>query len=646
MNRKLVRLLADCYKLLKPPPKLTVWQWAERYRRLPKSVTARPGKYKTSTAPFQKEPQEMLTDSSVSTVALMFASRLGKTEVTMNLIGYTASHNPRHILFVKPTMADVDKWSKQSLTPMIDSSPVLRRLFAAPRSRDSGNTIFSKRFPGGQIGMIGSNSTSAFRGIQAPVVICDEIDDYTSTSQGDAVALAFKRAENYNDSIQIVTSTPTYKHSSRIEEFYEKSDQRKWFIPCPHCRNHFVLLWAHVKWPKGKPELATVECPLCQGTITDEQRLEAVMAGEWRATATAEQPTLRGYWLNGLNSPFPAKKGFANKLHQFVSEFLEADAQGTESLKVWTNTFLAETWEDKGDKIEPGSLMSRREGYGPQIPEGCYLLVAAVDVQQDRLEAEVVGYGENEETWGIEYVQFWGNPERDEIWKQLDDWLLKPREHVNGAQLKIAAAGVDCGYKTKRVLEWCRPRIGRRVWPLKGSKTSSAPLITRPKIIAGRVPIWGVGTDTAKETLMSRIQLKEVGPRYCHFPMSYTDEYFLQLTAEEVRTFKRNGFVQRLWFKHRARNEALDIRVYTLAVFEILYPQMPAIRKQVEAAATRKDYRLDPNTKLADSATKPTPPPPPVKPSPLTPGGAKAQTPARTPFVRPRGGWMGGAGRF
>lgn len=640
---RLDTLLDRAWALCRKPDPLKVWEWAEKYRRLPKSVTARPGRYRVATAPFQKEPQEALTDPTISTVVMQWASRLGKTEITQNLIGYTAHYNPRNILFVKPTMADVDKWSKQSLSPMIDASQDLRRLFAAPRSRDSGNTIFSKRFPGGQIGMIGSNSTSAFRGIQAPVVICDEIDDYVSTSQGDAVALAFKRAENYPDAIQVVTSTPTYKGTSRIEEFYLKSDQRKWFVPCPHCRTGIVLMWSMVIWEKGKPETAHLLCPTCSGVITDEQRLAAVMAGEWRATVVPEHPTTRGYWLNGLNSPFPTGKGFKTKLHQFVSEFLQANAAGSEALQVWTNTFLAESYEIKAFKLNPGDLFGRREGYGPEVPDGCWLLLAAVDVQMDRLECEVIGYGENEETWGMEFKQFWGNTERDDVWRQLDDFLLKPRVHVNGAPMRIVATAVDCGYKTKRVLDFCRSRFStRRVWPVKGTSTHGAALVSRPKVRAGRVPIFAVGTDAGKEIIISRIQLPETGPRYCHFPREYDEEWFAQLTAEEVREVKKNGFTQRLWHKTRPRNEALDIRVYSLACYEILNPSMRKIREQVEAAGAKagpRQFTLDP------SKTMPTAHPQTPAIAPVPPVKVPAPQPQRGPFVRPPGNWMGGGGR-
>lgn len=310
-------------------------------------------------------------------------------------------------------------------------------------------------------------------------------------------------------------------------------------------------------------------------------------------------------------------------------------------MQVFTNTFLSETYEVKAFKLNPGELYGRREGYGPEIPDGCWLLLAAVDVQMDRLECEVIGYGENEETWGIQFKQFFGNPERDDVWRQLDEFLLKTWKHVNGATLRITATAIDCGYKTKRVLDFCKSRFNtRRVWPVKGTSTSGAAMVSRPKVKAGRVPIFSVGTDAAKEIIIARIQLADVGPRYCHFPREYDEEWFAQLTSEEVREFKKNGFTQRLWFKTRPRNEALDIRVYQLAAYEILNPSMRKIREQVEAAGAKVrpgDFVLDPS-KMMPSAPA-APPAPPQAPVP-------AVAPVRRPFVRPGGNWMGGGKRW
>ena len=646
----IARTLDEAWRMLRPPPRLTVWEWAEKFRKLPKEVTARPGRYRTDTAPYQREPQEVLTDQNVSTVVMQWASRLGKSEVMMNLQGYTVCHNPRNILVVYPTKESAEKWSKQFFAPMIRYTPELKRLIAPARSRDSGNTIFNKEFPGGTIGVIGANSASAFRQIQAPVIICDEIDTYGDTSEGDPVTLAFKRAENYPDSIQVLASTPTYKNASRIESWYEKSDQRKWHVQCTHCRGWQVLAWNQVLWETGKPESACIVCSICQAKLTDEERVAAVMGGQWRATAPFRG--IAGFWLNGLNSPFPPKKGFANKLHQFAAEFLEAKSQGSEALKVWTNTFLAETWQDESDKVDPLGLMSRAEKYGPEIPDGCWMLLAGVDVQLDRLEAEIVGYGEGEETWAIEFRQFFGNPERDAVWNDLDAWLSAPRRHVNGAEMRVAACAVDCGYKTKRVLEFCKARQSRRIWAVKGTSTAGAPLVARPKVHStGRIQIFAVGTDAAKEQLFSRVMLTEPGPRYCHFKIGhgYDEEWFRQLTAEEVVTWKKNGFIQRVWKKVRARNEALDIRVYISAVYEVLQPAMKKIREQVERNADisrasdewkGKVYSLNPDLKNAPAANQT---PPQAAPAKLdVPQVAK---PVARPFVRPSGGGFVTGGR-
>jgi phage terminase large subunit GpA-like protein len=516
---------------------------------------------------------EMLTDQRVGEVVLCWGSQLGKTELLLNTIGYCIDQNPSSVLVVYPTQDSARKFSTKKLAPMLAESPCLTSKVKDPRSRDSGNTILSKEFPGGNLIMAGSNSPAGLRQVSCRVVIADEVDTFLVTTEGDACQLADARAANFHDAILVKASTPTIRGASRIEALYERSDQRKWYVPCPECGKHQTLKWSQVRWPKDEPEKAVYVCEHCQAELTDHQRVQMIKAGEWRADNPGGRS--RGYWLSGLYRIMGRKRQFDNYLHEFVAQFLEAKHRGREALQVWTNTFLTESWEECGDRIETAAILERCEPYKTSpLPEQVCVLTAGADVQQDRIEIEVVGWGANEESWGIEYRTIYGDPELPDLWKSLDEFLAKRWEHPSGSFLRPACVAIDSGHATTSVYAYTKPRQAQRIFPVKGSNRAGAPLITKRIVKPHRNTVFFVGTDTAKDSLFARLKLEDVGPRYMHFPSGcgYDEEYFKQLTAEEIRTRMRHGFAQRYYRKIRERNEALDCRVYAMAALEILNP--------------------------------------------------------------------------
>ena len=609
--------------LLDPPPDLNVWQWAEEYRRLGKDVTAKPGRYKTSTAPYQIEPQESFTDPTVQTTVLCWASRLGKTELINNLQGYIIDVDPSGILVVYPTLDSAKKWSKEFFTPMIKATPKLHGKIAEPRSRDANNTILAKQFPGGKISGIGSNSPTGFRQIQARVVLCDEIDAYEAGSEGDPISLAFRRSDNYKNSIQVLSSTPTLRGVSRIEAWLERSDKQQWFCPCPSCGHFQVLKWGQVKWEKDQPESAWYECEQCAESVDDAGRVAMVRSGEWRATAPFTG--VRGYWLSGLNTMFPAKRGFGGRLHQFAVEFLDAKRGGVEMLKSWTNTFLSETWEEETERIEIAPLMSRIEPYAAECPDGVVVLVAAVDVQGDRLECQVVGFGESDEAWAIDLFKIFGSPDSPDTWKALDEVLMKSFDHESGAILKIKRVFVDSGFREQAVYRFVRDRQARGVFAIKGSSDQSAPLWKPPRRVKGHgVGIIGIGGNVAKDILFGRLKQTDVGPRYVHFPegRGFDEAYFAQFRAEEKRTKYVRGFPVFEWKKVAERNEAIDLWAYNIAALESMRLNLARERGSVDEQTESKpkpdsrEYLLKP----------PKPKKQPVKNRPRRQGGGFAQS--------------------
>ena len=574
-------MIAAKFDIFTPPPRYDCCEWSDEFRFLSSEASAQPGKYRSSFAPYQRDPMKDASSNDVQSVCLMFASQTGKTEILNNVVGYFVDADPSPILVVQPTVEFAESWSKERLVPMVRDTPRLSGKVKDPRSRDSGNTILNKQFPGGNIAMVGANAPSGLAGRPRRVVLMDEVDRYphSAGTEGDPCALAERRTESFWNAVIYKTSTPTTKGISRIESEFEQTDQRKWFVPCHKCKKRQVLKWSQVKWEDGQPETAWYECEHCKAKWTDKQRLAAVKRGEWRATAPFNGK--RGYWLNGINSPFRHKRGYKNRLHQMAAQFLEAKSGGEETLKTWVNTFLAETWEEEGDTIDTTGLLSRCENYGEKLPSGVLLLTIAGDVQKDRIEAEIVGWGEGEESWGIQHLRFMGDTEQDDVYERFREACTREFVHPRYGTMKIAGGALDAGFRTERVLQWCRDNPDLNIFPVMGSATKMKLPVTRP---AKRGRAFQVCTFTFKLQTYARLKQTEPGPRYMHFPRTYEEEYFLQLTAEKLVKKLVKGRPKHEWVVIRpgGRNEALDIRVYNAATLYLLNVDWPNLKRNLE----------------------------------------------------------------
>jgi phage terminase large subunit GpA-like protein len=575
------------------PPSLTVAEWADEYRCLSSESSAKQGKWRS--LPWQIKPMEDVTDPDVRAIVLMWASQVGgKTEVINNAIGYFIDSDPSPILMLQPTVEMAESWSKERFTPMLRDTTRLRGKVRDAKSRDANNTILHKSFPGGHLTVVGANAPSGLAMRPIRVVLFDESDRYPKSAgvEGDPRALARKRTESFWDAVEIETSTPTVKGASAIEISFEGkleedgtrkggTDKNYFFVPCSVCGVFQTLKWAQVKFPEGA-ENTFYECEACGGHWTDEMRQAAIWDGEWRATAPFHGR--RGYHLNGIYCLFKAQKGFRNRLHQMVVQFLEAKAGGPETLKTWTNTFLAETWEEEGEQPDVVEVMSRAEAYGPVLPAGVLALVAAGDAQRDRLEGLILGVGLGFELWAIQLGRFMGSPEREEVWTAFDQFLEQEFEHPSGAKLRIVRTFIDSGDKPEAVYRFCKARHSRGVYPIKGATTPASPLCGLPRKW-GSVKVTGflVGTDTAKGLIYDRLKIVEPGPRCIHFPIGFgfDREFFEQLAAEKLTTEFRNGFPRRVWKKVRDRNEGLDMMGYGIAAVENLRPALAVLAKSL-----------------------------------------------------------------
>lgn len=571
MNISLSDITGHWLDIFRPPPRMTVSEWANRFRYLSPESCSNPGKYSTSFTPYAVEWMDSVNDPTATGTVLMVASQLGKTEALNNVVGYFIDIEPAPMLMVQPTIDLGESWSKERLAPMIRDTPALQSKVSDVRSRDSGNTLLHKIYPGGNIAIAGANAPSGLAGRPRRVVLLDEEDRFaiSAGNEGDPASLAIRRTETFWNPVIFETSTPTVKGTSRIEARFEESDKRRLWCPCPRCSASQLLRWSQVRHEAEDGSDAWYECDHCAAHLTDDERRAMVRAGRW----VAEHPerTLRGYHLNGIASMFRHKRGYKSRLHQMVADHLSAKRKGKEVLRTWVNTFLAETWEDEGESVAWEPLMQRRENWG-EFPAGGFIVTAGADIQGDRVEIEFVAWGADEESWSIDYVVIMGDFNRPEIQADVEAQLSRIWLHPCGVEMRVMAAFLDSGHKTKAIYQFTKKRERMKVYAAKGRGGAGIPLLSRPTRQGNvRAALFSVGTDTAKDLIYSRIQTADLGPGYMHFPSDRDETWFRQLTAETKVTRYKDG-VPFAKFENpsKVRNEALDCRVYALGALQLL----------------------------------------------------------------------------
>jgi len=571
-----IQLLNGLAKAAQIPPKLSVTQWAEKYRII-SAGNAEPGRYRADRAPYQQEPMNCAANPDIERITLQWGAQLGKTEIINNIIGYGIHWDARSQMMMHPTQGDLATWLETKLNPLLTDTPQIAGLVASPRSRDGVNNSRMKSYPGGYLMFAWSGSPNTMRGRSAPIILCDEVDGYEATAEGDPINLLWQRSATFGDQrLLVVTSTPTLKGESRVESSFLQGDQRRFYVPCPHCDTAQTLKWSNVVWQKDQhgdplPETAVYVCEHCGAEILDGHKPAMLRRGNWIAAKPFKGHA--SFHLNELYSPF-------RKWRDIVRSFIEKKAAN--DLQSFVNVSLAETWEEAGERLEASPLYHRREYYPAQIPSRALVLTCGVDVQDDRLEATVYGWGKGAESWAILHRVFEGDPGRAELWRRLDEFLIAPLQHQSGQHLRIAATCIDSGgHYTDAVYKFCKERAFRHTYAIKGSSNKHAPILSRPSTSnKAKIKLFSIGVSSAKELLYSRLKIAEPGAGFVHFPrdVAYIDEeFFEQLTAEKRVTRYVKGFAVHEFVKTRPRNEALDCFVYALAAFEILNPNLSAV---------------------------------------------------------------------
>ena len=512
----------------------------------------------------------------------MTSAQIGKTEMLLNTIGYYSEHDPSPIMVVNPTDAMAQAFSKDRLAPMIRDTECLKEIYGMAKSRDTANTILHKQFPGGHITMIGANAPTNLASRPIRILLLDEVDRYPASAgtEGDPVDLADKRTTTFWNRKVVLVSTPTEKGVSRIEKEYLKSSQEEWCVQCPYCGKYTPFKWDNLDFKD-----MMMKCDHCEEKLSED---------EWKEQPgmfVAQNPSvtdIRGFHLNEMASPWKRWKDIKQAYLEAVKDKKETGSDY--KLRTWVNTSLGEPYEVMGAKADLKDLINRREKYTAELPKGVLLLTAAVDVQDDRLELEVCGWGAGYESWGITYEKLYGNLEKNFIWEELEAFLSKPFTFEDGQALNIACTFIDTGgHFTTQSYKWLKSMQQKKkmIFGVKGMGSNGIPLLHKKSTNNQyNVPILILGVNAGKETVLERLYITEYGSGYCHFPENidrgYDQKYMKGLTSEQRIVKDVKGKPTVCWVKRPgARNEPFDLRNYNTAAVEFLNPNFAVLAKKV-----------------------------------------------------------------
>lgn len=577
-------------RVWQPPPRLSLSKFADTHFRLSAESSAETGQW--TCIPYQRGILDAFADPSIETVSCMKSARVGWTKCINIVALYYMVYDPCPVMIAQPTIKDAEGYSHEEIEPMIRDVPLLEELFMG---RESRQTVLQKRFPGGSLSMVGADSPRGFRRVSRKVVLLDEIDGYRASAgnEGDQILLAKRRADYYWDRKIGLGSTPTVDGHSRIQVQYADGDQRRFYVPCPHCGHMDFLAFSadrqrgmhwhpedarrgHMMgWPEDDPDKAYFVCRECAQAIEHRHKRDMVEQGEWRARMPFKGHASFHIWAAYSYSP-NASWG------QIAMEYESAARKGPEELKTIVNTVLGETWTEKSDAPEWDALYRRREDYAiGRCPRGVLFLTCGVDVQQHSLRYEVVGWGRGKRSWSIDIGIIPGDTSDlgpTGPWPQIDALLDRSFPHEGGTYLRIATMAVDSGWNTMAVYAWAMKHPTNRVMAVKGGHSWSVLVSMPSKVdvdwngqrIEGGYMMWSVGGNVGKTEFYGWVRLSqpiddgvEEPPGYCHFPR-YDEEYFKQITAEQLITHRtRKGRSVREWVVIRGReNHYLDARIY------------------------------------------------------------------------------------
>lgn len=608
---------------LRPPPLVTPAEWADRHRVLSPRASSEPGPWRTERTPYLREPLDCLgVHSDAHTVVLMFGAQLGKSEAGNNWLGYLIANEPGPTLAVQPTIELAKRYSRQRLAPLIDETPVLRSLVAAPRSRgEDSNTLQVKEYPGGVLLLTGANNGTGLRSMPIRYLFADEVDAWPATipGEGDPLGIALKRQSTFPNRKTLIVSTPTVAGQSRIERLYMESDRREFFVPCPCCGEHQALRWENLRWD-DEPASARYACEHC-GSLIDEHHKPAMLAaGEWRAAG--EFHGTAGFHLSTLYAPL-GWVSWADLAREHQAAYGLMQKGDSSAMQVFRNTRLAETWEPTPTKAVEAHELARhcspayRMGRVPVLDGS--VITAAVDVQGDRLEVSVHAHDAEARVYLIEHRRIDGSPGEQATWDELAAVLAQRWPRTDGrSYATIDYTVVDSGgHHTEQVYRFCKVRrrmaIKGASWEIDGvlGPVKTVEYSERGRVAHGyRFRLVNVGR--LKSTLIEKLALDPGAPGSMLFPADlreHVPDYLEQLASERLVEVARGGATRYRWVRRsHLRNEALDCAVYGLAAAHALGVHHLTPSKWAAIAQRQAAQLLDNTSAIPAPATSPAPP--------------------------------------
>ncbi|MGH8122235.1 MAG: phage terminase large subunit family protein, partial [Rudaea sp.] len=510
-----------------------------------------------------------------------FCIQIGKTAIAVNFLGYTMDHDPGPIMVCLPGEVSLNKWITQKLSPMLEETPAAQRALSSTASRDSANQRAFKDFAGGQLYIEHAGNPARLKSTTVKKLIVDELDEFATSLRGgdDPVDLLEGRTSSFPTSKkQLDISTPGIKGLSRIDEQYDRSDQRRYYVPCPHCGHEQPFEWSGLKWSENG-EQAWYMCRSCAATIDEHHKTAMIAAGYWKPENPGSR--IHGYHLNCLYYPV----GLGPRWADLVGMWLRAQ-NDVAKLKTFINDRLAESWEDPAMRaVKHNVIRDRAEAYPLRTaPRDVLEITAGVDTQDNRLAVQIVGWGRGMRAWTLDYDELPGDPAEDEVWILLTDLLNRAIAREDGGIMRVAAAAIDMGgHRTEDVKAYVRRRLIRRPMCIFGAVQNNAPALGKPRLAdinwRGQVDKRGVqtyqvGTVAIKHMLYSKLGVdadykkvdgkllpKTADDRIIHFSEELPPEFFTGVVSETFNPAK-NRFEKR---KGSARNEPLDTWVYAYA---------------------------------------------------------------------------------
>lgn len=550
-----------------PPPSLRPADWTQEHFYLSREYS-RPGKL--TLWPFQVEPLNCLDPMHpCREIVIMCASQVLKTTIIQAAIAFWISTDPGPALAWFPREKDASKFVLKRMDPMARDIAPLRERIAEKKSRDSGNTIERKAFPGGQIEFQSAQSPQNFAGDSARYGFIDDFDrceEYIG-DEGNIAQLIRNRFTNfvYNSKF-IWSSSPTILGRSNIGKRWKESDQRSYHVPCPKCGAMQVLRWEQMRWRPEDVRKCWYLCQHCDAAISESAKWDMIHAGKWIAENPASE--IPGFTIGQQYSPqFP--------WYVLIQNYLEAKGDA-ESEKTFFNTRLGLPVEQAGEAPNWEIIKGKAEDYPlGTVPDGVAVLTAGADVQKDRIEIAVRGWGPRNENWLVDYIILRGKTASPEVWQQLSEVMQSPYRHPRGADLFINLLALDTGYNTQECYDWIRTQPADRVIGIKGVNAASG-IFGRPSSVDRRhngkemrrgLKVWPLNVNILKGELYGALLNTQVPglivpKNLVHIPKGMSDEWYQQLVAEEVvirrDRYNREEFV---WAK-KGPNEVLDTFIY------------------------------------------------------------------------------------